>query len=209
MPKKPPVKLAGPSVLLAVHMANEYFEIGASQYNKFAQEIKHPLSTPGQLRREHYLSAVAAGTLLSFSIELYLKVLLGQYVGEHPAEHRIDLLAKALPKNVFDSLGKRYNDARQGLNLLAFDFTLGDAKKGPAIKAGSDSFEQALSNMSDLFVRLRYFHENFSQSVSIRFDFFWLFQMVRALQSEISAVKGGQVVSFAQTMPKTDVPHQS
>ena len=185
---------------MASVIGSRYFAAGEAQYKTFASRIKPDPSasdrlTTGGAEALDYFGAIAAGMLIAFSIELLLKALAAQRGIALPHGHNIAALLKKLDPVLVDEIALLYKDSYGKENYLAFEFNAG-TNPPPGGRSGQASFEQAVDEISDLFVKLRYYHENFEQPHSMSFDFSNLFRIANAIRSSIDRFRGNAVVSL-------------
>lgn len=191
--------LSGPSILLARHLADRYFRAGVEEYNKFASTLR-PDPAAGRLRgleRDAVWPAVVSATLISFAIELNLKVAAAQESGTHLSCHELDVLYGDMVESRRVEIARHYERAlEQGLpSVLSIEVALGAALPNRE-PAGRDDFEEALRQSSSLFVALRYLHEDFEAGLARRVDFHWLFRIHDAVAESIRNFKGDTRASW-------------
>ena len=190
MPPKSPPKpktAAQVSFALAATLAATYAELGLHQYNELAKVFaQRTATTPAAFTG----GAVSAATVLALAAELYSKCLVYQRKLVYPQVHHIRDILDHLPVDVVESVAKRYDELlAKKPNLLKFEVGL-DATHAPPARAGALSFEQAITEISEMFVKLRYLHESFDSGFQLVFDFHSLLLVINALDLEIAAFNG-------------------
>jgi hypothetical protein len=196
---KPPKPATAYQFAMAARMARKYLDIGLSQYNGFAASIRPGPSSGGLigLTKEHVPDALSAAMILSFTVELYTKVLCAQRLHIFPQSHEIDVLMEYLPEDVQLSIASRYEKLLEGnRTLLAFEIASGESPEFPGGAAGRGTFTEAVVSISRLFVYLRYIHEELTTDFYVRLDFHQLILMAQALVDEMDSLKEGVQVNF-------------
>lgn len=192
-----PKKSADVSIMLAYALARKYARLGIVEYRAFQQTFNGGGATPAEVTS----SAVSAATILGLSAELFAKTLVFQRLAIYPQIHNVRDVVEHLPSEVVASLSSRYSAllARKP-NLLRFSTSFGGNASSGGRPAGRLSFDEALEEVSELFVRLRYLHESFDSGFAIDIDFHSPILIVESLCLEVDNHKGNR--RFVYRQPK-------
>ncbi len=185
--------------LMAFLLADSYFEAGLRGYQQFAGLYSPDPSSKGGLGHkitgtEHY-ALFSAGMLLAFSIELYVKSMAGQRGLEVPWGHKIkEELIPSLSSEMVQDLRQRFDATKGQENLLAVDLNPATESEHEK-RSGQDSFDDAITQVSRLFIDLRYVHEHLTAPKVRRIDFSNLIRIARAIRGSITDFRGPKVVT--------------
>lgn len=211
MARQPPDPKPAPplSFALAVRMAREYFDLGVRQYKLMADPVHVMEGSKGGLAglsTQATERAIAAATVLSSAVELSLKCVIAQRKGIFPQEPSIEALVAYLPDPVRQQVAKRYEDLRaSNPNYLSFEMALGADLIGTPVNG--DGFDATAENIANLFIKLRYLHEDFANGFAYRIDFHWLILMCQVLTDELMQYKGAIVIKYGeQSVQRIPVP---
>lgn len=167
----------------------DYYQAGLTRYNEIASRTIKSTASPGGLKvnasgPEMLAAWTSAGSLLAFSIELAVKAAAYQRARGLPRrEHKIEALVASMGSDFVEELRKKFDESKGKVNHLAFDLSFQGAQGKKKGASGQDSFDEALAEVSNLFVELRYYFESFDSAHLRRFDFSNLFRLADALHT--------------------------
>lgn len=174
----------------------DYYQAGLARYNDIANRTTKSTEGAGGLRvaasgPEMIAAWTSAGSLLAFSIELAVKAAAYQRARALPRrEHKIEVLVNAMGTDFVADLRRRFDESKGKVNHLAFDVSYQGMKGEKKDGSGKDTFEQALAEVSNLFIELRYYFESFDATHLRRFDFSNLFRIAEALHNALREYPG-------------------
>jgi HEPN domain-containing protein len=139
---------------------------------------------------------------ISFSIELYLKVLRIQDTSKTPKGHVLSDLFGGLHEELRKSASARYTRIltalQDSVEAPYVHFAFAGAEPMPNTNPATE-LKEALKNMDRSFIDWRYMHElQDSRTGFLYFNFIEALAVVRAIRDEILEFKGASVVSFTR-----------
>lgn len=196
------------SVLFAKTLADSYADMGLFEYNKLAHRFYAPPAGRESNFFDWMSQSLPTATLLAFSAELYLKVMLLQREPVFVRKHELRDLFDLLPDDCKQRNRDRFDvEMNKSLRIMTIRFEKTPRHGGPANSNPAPaalSIDEALSTANDLFVKTRYFYES-AASVPTEIDFRSLIFPINAFREEIGKFDGAVTITTSHK-PSASTP---
>ncbi len=195
------------SLPIALQVADSYFDAGSRDYHLLHDYFDSTNRASANLDFDRALTfGVPAVSNLSFSLEIFLKVLRAQHDGLYPTGHKIATLFDDLPSEAQDRIKQSFAEScrddpfsyltvftiktstRKESNGLSLQIVASD--EGQLDPNDPTAVSTAVKMATDLFTVWRYIYEHGARAGELTADFFGLIHLIRAVRTDVTAFKG-------------------
>ena len=193
--KRRQVEVDPRALVLAIPLAQGFADLGLVGYNQFANRFVGAQNKVSVLSPNDTALAVAAVTNMALAAELFVKIFLYQATGAYATGHDLAELEDQLPIDCRALLERSFERAMaRKPNLLRLDLQLFEGEPPePQTAASINHVADAIKYSADLFVKLRYLHEDVRAGFAASIDFQSIIFLVEALKASVADYNGGNL----------------